>query len=101
MRRPDQFRQHVKKNGKGTFPSEGWTIIEAERHTRANHVRTRLARRNRMLLWALRLVIALLVLVSMTPYLSQEDLIARLGVIANYRVVAPVDSGDRNGLLHK
>jgi hypothetical protein len=101
MRRPDQFRQHDNKNGKGTVISEGWTITQAERYTTYHHARIRLARRHRTLVWTLRLAIALLVLASVKLYLSQDDLIGYLGAIVNYRIAAPVDSGDRNGLLHR
>ena len=104
MRRPNEFRRHVEKNGKGPAP-DGWAMTAAEQRTMTKRVRARPGRSHRSplwaLLWAMRLTIALLVLVSLSPYVHEEDLSGPLARLFNYRLGAPLDPGDRNGLLHK
>lgn len=92
MRRP--------KKDKGLVTPTGWTITEAERTTvREEHERR--ARRNRSCLWALRLLVALLVLASAVPYLRNEELNVSLSKLFDLRPAAPVNPGDHNGLLRK
>jgi hypothetical protein len=102
MRCPDGFRQHVKKNDKGKVTQQGWTISQIERYPTAYQVRARLARRHSPLLWMLRLAIALAILIGAAAYLYEEDrLPLPLDRLLSFYLGSPVDSGNRNGLLHK
>lgn len=101
MRRPDAFRQHVNKNDKGKVNEEGWTISQNERGPTAYQVRARVTRHHSLLLWMLRLALASAVLVGVSPYLHEEDLSVLFARLLSFGPAPPVDSGDRNGLLHK
>jgi uncharacterized membrane protein YhaH (DUF805 family) len=64
-------------------------------------VREHRARRNQFWLWVLRLLIALAVLVAVSPYLRDEDIGGSLVRLLDYRPTPPVNPGNQNGMLRK
>jgi hypothetical protein len=89
------------KKDKGFVTPTGWTITEAGRRSGSHYMRERRARRSQSLVWVLRLLIALAVLVAVSPYLHDEDLGGSLIRLLDYRSAAPVNPGNQNGLLRK
>jgi hypothetical protein len=89
------------KKDKGFVTPTGWTITEAGRRSGAYYVREHRARRNQFWLWVLRLLIALAVLVAVSPYLRDEDIGGSLVRLLDYRPTPPVNPGNQNGMLRK